>query len=611
MATARISALTTSAAHYQGVRRVYETALFYSAGPYNNWLCSAVLGALNLRPGHSLADVGGGSGMFASLLKECARSGTLAVIEPSAEMLEGAEQYPGVNHAVCADAGAWAAGDSSAGAATGGGPPPSTRFDRILLKEVVHHLGDAASRQRVLRDLREQRLSAGGMLAIVTRPQRDIDYPFFPAAREVWAANQPDERSLVDELQASGYTDVRVERVHYPCELPIERWCKLVQGRFWSTFNSFDDAELAAGCDYIRATLVGSGSSVASFEDRLLLITAVGPTTKDDSSVQSAPVEAEVEAEATTAEGAAAAHASCELAPAAWPIGVRYARDGFVSPVRVLSTKEAEEAHAALAAVEADAEGGKLSGDARFKLHVLYPWAARLVRHPRLLEAVCSALGTDDVLVWSTDLNAKDSHSAGYFTPHQDSTYANLTPADGALTAWVALSDAPSESGCLIYARGSHLCGQLPHETEPAGAATDNMLALGQRVPGYDGVDGVDAPLRAGEASLHAFRTVHWSAPNRTAHRRVGLAIRYVAASIARDETRTRAREMATHVGGEYDTASGAFDLEPAPRTEAGEAEQRVHAEAMERERANYFVSSESGAGSGPGVSSAADGAYK
>ena len=118
MATARVSALTTSAAHYQGVRRVYETALFYSAGPYNNWLCSAVLGALKLRPGHSLADVGGGSGMFASLLKECARSGTLAVVEPSAEMLEGAEQYPGVDYAVCADAGAWAAGNGTGASTT-------------------------------------------------------------------------------------------------------------------------------------------------------------------------------------------------------------------------------------------------------------------------------------------------------------------------------------------------------------------------------------------------------------------------------------------------------------------------------------------------------------
>ena len=43
--------------------------------------------------------------------------------------------------------------------------------------------------------------------------------------------------------------------------------------------------------------------------------------------------------------------------------------------------------------------------------------------------------------LWNTDEEMRPQ-------AHQDSTYAGLLPADGALTAWVALSDAPVEAGC-------------------------------------------------------------------------------------------------------------------------------------------------------------------
>lgn len=195
------------------------------------------------------------------------------------------------------------------------------------------------------------------------------------------------------------------------------------------------------------------------------------------------------------------------------------------------------------------------------------------------------------MLVWSSDVNDKPALAPAHASAHQDCTYANLVPADGALTAWLALTDAPAEAGCLVFARGSHTHGQLEHVTDARDGAQvrDNLLAFNQTVPGYTAADGSPAPLRAGEASLHSFRTVHWSPPNRTPHRRVGLAIRYVAASVVRDPTRVRVRESATLVCGEYEPLDGAFDLEPEPAIDGGEAERRAHAEAMRRERDNYF----------------------
>ena len=71
---------------------------------------------------------------------------------------------------------------------------------------------------------------------------------------------------------------------------------------------------------------------------------------------------------------------------------------------------------------------------------------------------------------------------------------------------------------------------QLAHQTQPG--EESNMLALKQfipqsqlaRLPGKR----LRMELEPGEASLHAWRTVHSSGPNMSDQERVGLAIRYM-----------------------------------------------------------------------------------
>ena len=115
-------------------------------------------------------------------------------------------------------------------------------------------------------------------------------------------------------------------------------------------------------------------------------------------------------------------------------LAARYSRDGFAWPVRVLSEHEASSALLSLAQYEADCGGAPLVGDRRFKLHVLLPWAAELVRHPALVGAVAAVLGTRDLVVWSSDLNVKEPQAPAHFTPHQDSTYMGLEPVAGVVT---------------------------------------------------------------------------------------------------------------------------------------------------------------------------------
>ncbi len=66
-----------------------------------------------------------------------------------------------------------------------------------------------------------------------------------------------------------------------------------------------------------------------------------------------------------------------------------FRQDGFHFPVRVLADAETRRFSDALEAHEATA-GGPLASNMRHKVHLLFAWAAELVRHPR---GLCS--GTD------------------------------------------------------------------------------------------------------------------------------------------------------------------------------------------------------------------------
>ena len=130
-----------------------------------------------------------------------------------------------------------------------------------------------------------------------------------------------------------------------------------------------------------------------------------------------------------------------------------YEARGFVTPLHACS---ADDAAAALR------EATGLEGDARFKPHLYLPAINRVARAPAVVAAARACLG-GDVFLWSSDVNFKGPHSEAFFSPHQDSTYAGLAPAERCCTIWVALTAADEASGALAFASASHLQGQRPH----------------------------------------------------------------------------------------------------------------------------------------------------
>lgn len=250
-----------------------------------------------------------------------------------------------------------------------------------------------------------------------------------------------------------------------------------------------------------------------------------------------------------------------------------YRRDGIHFPVDVMSADEAAALRARFEATEA-AHGGRLPPRINQKPHLLHPWIAELVRHPRILDAVEDVLGPD-LLCWSAQFFAKNARDPSYVSWHQDGTYWGLSSPD-VMTAWVALTPSVPENGCMQVVPGTHL-RQVEHVDT---FADSNLLSRGQeiRVDVRDG-DKVPVILRPGQMSLHHVLIFHGSEPNAADYRRVGFAIRYIPTHVRQVNG---PRESATLVRGT--DRHGYFDLEPPPESDMHPDAVARHAAIVDRQ---------------------------
>lgn len=252
----------------------------------------------------------------------------------------------------------------------------------------------------------------------------------------------------------------------------------------------------------------------------------------------------------------------------------RFRREGICFPISICSPEEAAGQLRKLEQIEAR-EGGRLSAHTNIKPHLLLSWVDRLVRHPRILDAVEDVIGPD-ILCWGSQFFIKGAREPGFVSWHQDATYWGLSTAD-VLTAWFAFTPSTVRSGCMRVVPGSHL-RQVAHRVIDD---ESNMLSRGQEIAvAVDEDEAVDVVLQPGQASLHNVLIFHSSKANRADHRRVGLAIRYIAPHVRQT---AGPRDSATLVRGE--DVFGHFDLIPPPREDFDPDAVARHAAALRRSR--------------------------
>ena len=254
----------------------------------------------------------------------------------------------------------------------------------------------------------------------------------------------------------------------------------------------------------------------------------------------------------------------------------QYHGDGFLCPIDAFSPQEARGFRDRLEAFE-QREGRRFGTGHNFKPHLLFAWIDALVRHPAVLDPVEDIIGPD-IRLFHFTIWPKSPGDPAFVSWHQDATYFGLEPAVH-ITAWVALTDVPVESGAVEVVPGSHVCGQLHHGQFADDA---NLLSRGQTLTAdFARDDTAFMTLKPGQMSLHHTHLIHRSGPNLSNDRRIGFGISYIPTSAT---CRASVRQSAALVRGV--DRYGHFDDEPRPAVDYGEVERALHAAAVTRFRA-------------------------
>ena len=122
---------------------------------------------------------------------------------------------------------------------------------------------------------------------------------------------------------------------------------------------------------------------------------------------------------------------------------------GFLFPVPALTPEEITTCLAGLQRLETELGCPVAEADVKWRSHAYAhsPWFNDLIRHPRILDAIEDVIGPN-ILVWTSTFFIKEPHSPTYAAWHQDGSYFGLEPQEQ-VCAWVALTDAAREAGCM------------------------------------------------------------------------------------------------------------------------------------------------------------------
>ena len=196
-----------------------------------------------------------------------------------------------------------------------------------------------------------------------------------------------------------------------------------------------------------------------------------------------------------------------------------YSDAGYVAPIDVLSKKEADEIRKEIELIEKKWPK-ELEGLGRNYVHLISPVFNKVCFNKKILDAVESLIGKN-ILICGTTLFIKNPNEDGYVSFHQDAKYIGLKPYNW-VTAWIAVTDANEENGCIRMWSGSHKSELKYHNQK---FDKNNLLTRGQTIENVPINKTTPVILKAGQMSLHHPTIVHGSGLNKSNDRRIGFVV--------------------------------------------------------------------------------------
>jgi len=240
--------------HYQRLAKDYDEYLYYSP-EFVRTLTAKMIEKLTLDPGDTLADIGGGTGMYSlDILQQVPLKNPVLVVDPYPEMLA---QIPGDANVTPVAEDALTFSDRK------------LDYNKVLIKETIHHVTE---RDKFFANIYNT-LPSGGIMLLVHVPP-NVKYPLFDAALERCLNWHADPNELENQLQNAGF-EVSRDGLDYRHKLPKDHYFRMVQSCYMSVLTSFDDDELEAGLTQMKERY--ADQDTLEFVDHFDYITAVKP----------------------------------------------------------------------------------------------------------------------------------------------------------------------------------------------------------------------------------------------------------------------------------------------------------------------------------------------
>ena len=205
----------------------------------------------------------------------------------------------------------------------------------------------------------------------------------------------------------------------------------------------------------------------------------------------------------------------------------QYKEEGFIAPIDVLSSDEALKIREEIENIETNWPK-ELEGIGRNYVHMISPVFDNVCHNTKILDAVESIIGKN-ILICGTTLFIKNPNQKGFVSFHQDAKYIGLEPHNW-VTAWIAITDANEENGCMKMWSGSHKKSIQKHSQK---FNENNLLTRGQTIDNVPIEETTSVILKAGQMSLHHPTIVHGSGLNKTEDRRIGFVVQsYIGSNV-------------------------------------------------------------------------------
>lgn len=255
-----------------------------------------------------------------------------------------------------------------------------------------------------------------------------------------------------------------------------------------------------------------------------------------------------------------------------------YQSEGYLTGLGGLSPSHCNEVQKDLLACAESLQ--ELADPWTLKTHILIPSVYQAVTSKPVLDRVAEVLG-EDLFLLSVDVFIKAPRSQKIVNWHQDGNYWGFDPFE-ITTAWIAVTDATPQNGCMQFAPQTHH-DRLDHVETFGG---NSALSRGQEIDmSFHRKGVIENVLKTGQFSLHHCLLAHYSGENKTDLPRIGLAARFMPTHIRQLNA---PRSSVILVRGQ-DRSEGAFSYDRAPTNYWGPLERQAHAAALAPHRESAY----------------------